>query len=142
MWSRQPTCGGVVCPGIEYNINISVVHHSIVPDLVFLISLGIKDYDAQVPHNTYCVQHHLIPPDLLVQEVPTVRLVGQWTSKCGSFFIQAIVGLQGSMFVVSDHLVVLDQPHHHLAVKILSWIEGVIMSILMPHPQGSLDGHK
>ena len=89
-----------MCPSIEYNIDISMIHHSIVPDSVLFISLGIKDCDVQVPHSTHCVRHHLITPKLLVQEVPTVRLVGQWTFECGSFLIQAIVGFQCSMFVV------------------------------------------
>ena len=39
------------------------------------------------------------------------------------------------MFVVPDPLVVLDQQYHHLPVKISTWIEGVIMSIFMPHPR-------
>ena len=129
-------------PSVEYHIDISMVHHSIVPHPVLFISLGVEDCDVQVPHSTHCVEHHFITPKLLVQEVPTVGLVGQWTLKCGSFFIQAIVGFQCSMFVVPDPLVVLDQLDNHLPLKILSWIKGIIMSIFMPHPQSSLDGHK
>ena len=46
------------------------------------------------------------------------------------------------MFVVPDSLVVLDQPHYDLPMKVLGWIEGVIMSTLVPHPQTLLDGCK
>ena len=46
------------------------------------------------------------------------------------------------MFVVPDSLVVLDQTHDNLPVKISGWIEEVIMSILVPYPQTLLDGCK
>ena len=94
-------------PSIEYHIGISMVHHSVVPDLVLFISLGIEDCDVQVPHSTHSVEHHLIPPKLPVQEMLTIGLVGQWALKSGSFLIQAIVGYQCIMFVVPDPLVVL-----------------------------------
>ena len=46
------------------------------------------------------------------------------------------------MFVVPDSLAVLDQPHDDLPAKVSGWIEGVIMSILVSHPQTLLDGCK
>ena len=46
------------------------------------------------------------------------------------------------MLVVPDSLAVLDQPNDHLPAKISGWIEGVIMSILVPNPQALLDGCK
>ena len=123
-WSRWPTCSRVVGPGIIYSINIGMIHHRIVPHPILLISLGIKNCYVQVPHCTHGIQHNFIPPELLIQQMPTVRFVGQGTLESRSLLLLAIAGLQCCMFVVPDSLVVLDQPHNDLPAKVLGWIEG------------------
>ena len=112
------------------------------PHPILLISFGVKNCYAQVPHGAHSIQHHFVPPEPFIQQMPTVGFVGQRTLEGGSLLLNAIIGLQHHMLVVPDSLVVLDQPNDHLPVKVSGWIEKVIMGILVSNPQALLEGCK
>ena len=129
-------------PSIIYHIDVSMVHHCVMPHPILLISFGVKNCCVQIPHGTHGIQHHFVPPEPFVQQMPTVGFVGQRTLEGGSLLLNAIVGLQHHMLVVPDSLVVLDQPNDHLSAKVSGWIEGVIMGIFVSNPQALLEGCK
>ena len=119
-----------------------MVHHRIVPHPILLISFGVKNCYAQVPHGTHSIQHNFVPLEPFVQQMLTVGFVGQGTLESGGLLFNAIIGFQCCMLLVPDSLAVLDQPNDHLPAKVSGWIEGVIMGILVSNPQALLEGCK
>ena len=55
-----------------------MVHHPVMPDLVFLQCLGIQDSNLEVPHAGDGVKNYLIPPEVFPEKTSQVLFEGQW----------------------------------------------------------------
>ena len=74
-------------PGIIYGINVGIVHHCVVSHPILLVSFGVKNCYVQVPHCTHGVQHNFVSPELFIQQMPTVKFVGQGTLESRSLLL-------------------------------------------------------
>ena len=53
-----------------------MVHHPVMPDVVFLQCLGVQDSNLQVPHAGDSIKYYLISPEVLPEKTPQVLFEG------------------------------------------------------------------
>ena len=104
--------------GVVDQPHIHILEGTVVPYMVLLKGLGVKDRDLQVPHHRDCPQHYLITPEVSPQQLVEVISVAERTSMECSWICNTIGSSQCRVHVYKHLLPVLHHPVHHLVMEV------------------------
>ena len=104
--------------GVVDQPHVDMLEGTVVPYMVLLQGLGVKDCDLQAPHHQDCPQQYLIAPEVPLQQPVEVFLEAEGTSMGHSQICNTIGSSQCRVHVDEHLLPVLHHPVHHLAVEV------------------------
>ena len=112
------TCAIVVSLVIKDHDHLCIAQCLVVVNSGFPQIGGVKDHDPHPPELRDGMQHYMITPVVMIQEMHQTGFVGKWSriSSCASVLAQQI------QFVSSQEIgPLLDQIHDYLAPQVSVW---------------------
>ena len=115
-------------------------------DSIFLEHLHIKNSHLHVPHTGHSVQYYLIPPEVMVQQLPQVLLEGErWypaSLQIQHLFLYPIQGHQGGKLIPVYQLLVVHHVVHHHSSEIPIWKIGMVCAVSCSDCHTLFEGRK
>ena len=104
--------------GVVDQPHVDMLEGTVVPYMVLLQGLGVKDHDLQAPYHQNFSQHYLITPVVPLQQPVEVFHEAEGTSMAHSWICNTIGSSQCRVHVDKHLLPVLHHPVHHLVMEV------------------------